>query len=100
MECGTCKLYKFQLIRPLNIYFSAYENLSQASNSNLVRIACKLTYIPYSNNSLLKIGKQSLVLQIGSQNLTMLSVGSCFVMLNKTIDNHFTKINCFDLASF
>ena len=32
------------------------------------------------------------------ETFTMTTVGSCFGMLNKTTDNHFTKINCFDLA--
>ena len=57
MGCGTCRLYIFQLNRPiqinwtpLNIYSSAYENFRQASNLSLVQIACKLTYIPYANN--------------------------------------------------
>ena len=66
VECGTCKLYTVQVNRPMqinwtriNIYFSAYENFSKASNLNLVQIACKLTYIPYANNTVLKIRKQS-----------------------------------------
>ena len=31
----------------------------QASDLNLVQIACKLTYIPYASNSVLKIRNQS-----------------------------------------
>ena len=65
MECGTCRLYTFQLNRPMQINWiplymcvSAYENFSQASNLNLAQIACKLTYIPYASNSGLKIRKQ------------------------------------------
>ena len=41
------------------IYVSAHESFSQPSNLNLVQIACKLTHIPYANNSVLKIRKQS-----------------------------------------
>ena len=41
------------------VCISAYENLSQARNLNLVQIACKLAYIPYANNSVLKIRHQS-----------------------------------------
>ena len=65
MECDTCRLYTFQLNRPMQINWiplymcvSAYENFSQASNLNLAQIACKLTYIPYASNSGLKIRKQ------------------------------------------
>ena len=86
---------------------SAYENFSQASNFNLVQIVCKLTYIPYANNSVLKIRKpfqfstpitfNTANQQISHESFTMTTVGSCFELLNKTIDSHFTKINCFDL---
>ena len=61
MECGTCKLHTFEWNRPMQInwaslngYFSVYEHFSQVSNLNLVQIACKLTYIPYANNSCFK----------------------------------------------
>ena len=36
--------------------------------------------------------------QINHESFTMTTVGSCFGMLIKTTDNHFIKINCFDLA--
>ena len=41
------------------MYISAYENVSQASNLNLVQITCKWNYIPYAYNSVLKIRNQS-----------------------------------------
>ena len=43
----------------LYIYIIAYENFSQASNLNLVQTECKLTYILYANNFVLKIRYQS-----------------------------------------